>query len=116
MSRFKLVGSNVLTALVTAAVTSAFWLIAFNNDGPGDGRVEASGDSVTLGRRNVEVVEGLVVGPAGLAIPVAGIEAGGLQDTFTQARAGDRYGEPGRADDQPLDDLDVRPAKRDAVP
>jgi len=88
LSRFKLVGSNVLTALVTVVVTSAFWLIAFNNDGPGDGRVEASGDSVTLGRRNVEVVEGLVVGPAGLAIPVAGIEAGGLQDTFTQARAG----------------------------
>lgn len=91
MSRFKLFGSNVLTALITAAVTSAFWLIAFNNDGtagPGDGKVEASGDSVTLGRPNVEVVEGLVVGPAGLAIPVAGIAAGDLQDTFTQARAG----------------------------
>lgn len=85
MSRFKLVGSNALTALVTAALTSAFWLIAFNNGG---GQVQSSGDSVTLDDPNVEVAEGLVVGPAGLAIPVVGIKGEELQDTFTQARAG----------------------------
>ena len=34
------------------------------------------------------VAEGVVVGPAGLAIPVAGVKPGQLVDTYTQARAG----------------------------
>jgi murein DD-endopeptidase MepM/ murein hydrolase activator NlpD len=36
----------------------------------------------------VTVAEGVVVGPAGLAIPVAGVKPHRLVDTFTQARAG----------------------------
>ena len=36
----------------------------------------------------VAIAEGVQVGPAGLAIPVAGIKASQLTDTFTQARAG----------------------------
>ena len=36
----------------------------------------------------VAIAEGVQVGPAGLVIPVAGIKAGQLVDTYTQARAG----------------------------
>nr|WP_283938239.1 M23 family metallopeptidase [Sphingomonas brevis] len=36
----------------------------------------------------VTVAEGVVVGPAGLVIPVVGVEPGQLVDTYTQARAG----------------------------
>lgn len=86
MSRFKLVGTNLVTAVVTAAVTSAFWIAAYGN-GDGDG-VEAAGDKVALDKPDVELAEGLVVGPTGLAIPVAGLKADQLVDTYTQARAG----------------------------
>ena len=84
MSRFKLIASNLVTAAVVAAVTSAFWIAAYG----GEDEVEPAGDSVVLEKPKVEVAEGLVVGPAGLAIPVAGIEAKELSDTYTQARAG----------------------------
>ena len=36
----------------------------------------------------VAIAEGVEVGPAGLAIPVSGVKASQLSDTFTQARAG----------------------------
>ena len=36
----------------------------------------------------VTVAEGVVVGPSGLAIPVAGVKPDQLVDTYTQARAG----------------------------
>jgi peptidoglycan LD-endopeptidase LytH len=87
MDRLRLIAVIVLTAFVSSALTSAFWLVAFNRGG-GAGKVEAAGDSVVLHRPEVEVVEGLVVGPAGLAIPVAGVKADQLADTYTQARAG----------------------------
>jgi murein DD-endopeptidase MepM/ murein hydrolase activator NlpD len=74
--------------VIVAAVTSAFWINAYGDKG--DKKVEAAGDSVVVGTPKVEVVEGLVVGPAGLAIPVAGIRADQLLDTYTQARAGGR--------------------------
>jgi murein DD-endopeptidase MepM/ murein hydrolase activator NlpD len=86
MGKLKLIFTNLLTAVVVAAATSAFWIYAYNN--AGKDKVEASGDSVVVGSPRVEVAEGLVVGPAGLAIPVAGIQPGDLVDTYTQARAG----------------------------
>ena len=88
------------TAVVTAVLTSAFWLFLFGVTGRvpvrGDnvaltspnGRVAAAGDEKTAARGTLSVAEGLVVGPAGLAIPVEGIRADQLTDTFTQARAG----------------------------
>jgi murein DD-endopeptidase MepM/ murein hydrolase activator NlpD len=92
MAKLKLIFTNLLTAVVTAAVVSAFWIYAYGNRGgpgaKGDDRVEAAGDKVELDRPNVEVAEGVVVGPTGLAIPVAGIRASQLSDTYTQARAG----------------------------
>jgi peptidoglycan LD-endopeptidase LytH len=83
----------VSTAVVTAVLTSAFWIFAFNiaNAPVGNGRVSGSGDTATIdpaGGPPIEVAEGVTVGPAGLAIPVAGVKTKDLVDTFTQARAG----------------------------
>lgn len=81
------------TAVITAILTSAFWLLFFNlsRPAPGDGTVQTSGDKVTVDpgtQPTVTIAEGVVVGPAGLAIPVQGIKPNQLSDTYTQARAG----------------------------
>jgi peptidoglycan LD-endopeptidase LytH len=88
VGKLKFFATVVLTALVTGALTSAFWIWAYGNARPAEGDVKAAGDSVVVGTPKVEVAEGLVVGPAGLAIPVAGIKPEQLADTYTQARAG----------------------------
>ena len=88
------------TAIVTAILVSAFWLFYFNISrapkatGPGeialsdsDGSVAAAGDKKLINGRTV-VAEGVTIGPAGLAIPVAGVRPMQLVDTFSQARAG----------------------------
>jgi len=82
------------TAVVTAILVSAFWIFAYNialaPSGP-NGAVTPSGDVATVDPRGgppVAIAEGVVVGPAGLAIPVVGVKPGQLTDTFTQARAG----------------------------
>ncbi len=64
---------TILTVIVTAALTSLFWFTA---------------KMATKGPNPSRPAEGLIVGPSGLAIPVAGIKASGLVDTFSQARAG----------------------------
>ena len=87
MTRFRLWATNIATAIIVAFVTSLFWIIAYSNDGD----VEPAGDTATVeteGPGNVQIAEGLVVGPTGLAIPVAGVKPDQLVDTFTQARAG----------------------------
>ena len=82
----------VSTAVVTAVLTSAFWIFAFNiTRAPSDGRVSASGDEATIDPAAgppVTVAEGVTIGPTGLAIPVAGVKPKNLVDTFSQARAG----------------------------
>ena len=86
----------VSTAVVTAIMTSVFWLVAYNvafaPKGAGaNGKVEAAGEKVTIdpgAQPPVTLAEGIVVGPAGLAIPVQGIRPKQLTDTYTQARAG----------------------------
>ena len=80
----------VATAVVTAILTSAFWIFAYNITNASSG-VQPAGEVEEVdpkGAPEVAIAEGLVVGPAGLAIPVAGIKAEQLSDTFTQARAG----------------------------
>lgn len=81
----------ISTAIVTAILVSVVWIFAYNiMRAPGD-EIEAAGDVAVIDPPDgapVAVAEGLVVGPAGLAIPVAGIKAEELLDTFTQARAG----------------------------
>lgn len=77
------------TAVISAAFTSVFWLLALNSGGAEE--VNAAGDKVVVATprgSKVEIAEAVMVGPAGLAIPVAGIKVSDLVDTFTQARAG----------------------------
>jgi murein DD-endopeptidase MepM/ murein hydrolase activator NlpD len=83
------------TAVITAVLTSAFWIFAYNialaPNGGADGRVSPSGDVKVVnppGGAPVAIADAVEVGPAGLAIPVVGVKAGELVDTFTQARAG----------------------------
>ncbi|MDP8912241.1 MAG: M23 family metallopeptidase, partial [Pseudomonadota bacterium] len=88
MSRLKLIGSNILTALVTAAATSAFWVVAFNN-GPAGGGAETRAAAAARADANASAGQPEVfLGPTGLAIPVAGVKASDLVDTYKQARSG----------------------------
>ena len=86
---FRIIG----TAIVTAILTSAFWIFYFNiSSTPArNGTVEPAGDVAVVKSSSgqpVAIAEGVEVGPAGLAIPVQGVKADQLTDTFTQARAG----------------------------
>lgn len=86
MNRFKLWATNLVTAIVAVVLTSIFWVSAYQNDrspkdGPGDKVAETSADRDQSPRK-------LVLGPSGLAIPVAGVTKEKLVDTFTEARAG----------------------------
>ncbi|MEO5611714.1 MAG: M23 family metallopeptidase [Sphingomicrobium sp.] len=76
----------VATAIVTAVLTSALWIFVYNIAyAP---RTNANGVVTLAGKVASLNPHGLVVGPAGLAIPVAGVNASQLTDTFTRARAG----------------------------
>jgi peptidoglycan LD-endopeptidase LytH len=86
MGRLRTFAIVIVTAIVTFALTSAFWLVSFN--------VGKRAQTVTPGGLAVEPAAEarppLVLGPGGLAIPVAGVKADQLLDTFTQARSGGR--------------------------
>lgn len=83
------------TAVVTAVLTSAFWIFSYNIGrapaSSSDGKVTGSGDKAVVDPRGappaVTMAEGVTVGPARLQIPVAGVRPSELVDTFTQARA-----------------------------
>ncbi|HEX2802909.1 MAG TPA: M23 family metallopeptidase [Sphingomicrobium sp.] len=80
------------TAVISVILTSAFWIFTFNifsapHELQPAGKVT---ELETPGEPDVAIAEGLVVGPAGLAIPVSGVKPGQLSDTFTQSRAGGR--------------------------
>jgi murein DD-endopeptidase MepM/ murein hydrolase activator NlpD len=80
----------VSTAVITAILTSAFWIFTFNIFSAARGP-ESAGKVQTVKPPQsgpVAVAESLEVGPAGLAIPVPGIGADQLVDTYTAARAG----------------------------
>jgi murein DD-endopeptidase MepM/ murein hydrolase activator NlpD len=89
MRKLALATVILITAVVTALVTSAFWLIAFNGGVLGPG---AAGDSTVAENVITETTEPdndpqLVLGPSGLAVPVAGIAVEDLVDTYQQSRA-----------------------------
>jgi murein DD-endopeptidase MepM/ murein hydrolase activator NlpD len=77
------------TAVVTAVLVSAFWIFFYNiREAP---QVTLSGQKTDVDLAQgppVTIAEGVTVGPAGLAIPVAGVKPKQLVDTYTQARAG----------------------------
>ena len=80
----------LVTAVVTALLTSAFWLIAFNRGalGPGAARDSAEAENVITETTEPDSDPKLVLGPSGLAVPVGGIKVEDLVDTYQQSRAG----------------------------
>jgi len=81
------------TALLSAVLTSAFWLWFYNFVPQGAPAVVRSGNVVAVKPDNqspVVVAEQVVVGPAGLALPVIGIKADQLVDTYDAARGAGR--------------------------
>ena len=94
---------TVASIVVTAILVSAFWIFYLGMStaperqtagkavaGSG-GEVVSAGQKITVDPKAqppVTIAEGLWVGPAGLVIPVQGVKAEQLVDTFTQARAG----------------------------
>lgn len=95
MQRFKFFA----TIIVTAMITSLFWIVVYNGaaltssantTGAGSSTANAVAD-LPPGKTVTATLEGpsqLVVAPSGLAIPVAGLNARQLVDTYTQSRAG----------------------------
>ena len=82
----------LFTAVVTATLTSLFWIgaysLAIDSDaaGPPDaGRAPAMVPAKAPARSG-----DIVIAPTGLAIPVTGVRADQLIDTFSQSRAGGR--------------------------
>ena len=78
------------TALLTAFVTSMFWIWFYNFVPSPRPAVARSGNVVTVEPENaapVVVAQQVVVAPSGLAIPVVGVRPDQLQDTFDDARA-----------------------------
>jgi murein DD-endopeptidase MepM/ murein hydrolase activator NlpD len=86
MDRLKLILVIAVTAVISCALTSAFWLVAFNRGPvePASAASSASPPSAAAPR------PALVVAPSGLAIPVAGVKPEQLVDTYSAARAGGR--------------------------
>jgi murein DD-endopeptidase MepM/ murein hydrolase activator NlpD len=81
------------TALLTAFLTSMFWIWFYNFVPAPRPTVVRSGPVVTVKPQNappVVVAEQVQVSPSGVAIPVVGVKPGQLTDTFTQARSNGR--------------------------
>ena len=74
----------LVTAVVTFLLTSLIWLVAFNFGGPREPPTE----NVITETTEPEARPELVLGPGGLAVPVAGVAVEDLVDTYGQARAG----------------------------
>jgi len=80
----------LFTAVFTAVVVSAFWIWFYNFVPASPPSVARSGNLVTVKPDKaspVVVAEQVVVGPAGLAIPVTGVKPDQLTDTFDDARS-----------------------------
>lgn len=80
----------MFTAVFTAVVVSAFWIWFYSVVPSGAPKVARSGNVVAVEPQHappVEVAQQVVVGPAGLAIPVVGVKADQLTDTFDDVRS-----------------------------
>jgi murein DD-endopeptidase MepM/ murein hydrolase activator NlpD len=73
----------IVTALISCALTSAVWLLAFNR-----GPVTPAPEPRQAGTQPPPKRAELEIGPSGIAIPVAGIKPDALADTYTQSRSG----------------------------
>jgi murein DD-endopeptidase MepM/ murein hydrolase activator NlpD len=77
------------TALLTAFVTSMFWIWFYNFVPSSPAQVARKGNVVTVDPASgppVAIAQQVIVGPAGLAVPVLGIKPNQLSDTFDDAR------------------------------
>jgi murein DD-endopeptidase MepM/ murein hydrolase activator NlpD len=84
MERLRTFVIVLVTAIVTCALTSAFWFMAYSG-------VRVTTPAAPSPAAGPPVpAPALVLGPTGVAIPVVGVKAEQLQDTFTQARSGGR--------------------------
>ena len=83
----------MFTAVFTAVVVSAFWTWFYSTVPASNPQVMRSGNVVAVEPKNappVEIAQQVVVGPSGLAIPVVGVKASDLVDTFDSARSAGR--------------------------
>jgi len=81
------------TALLTAFVTSMFWIWFYNFVPSTPPTVARSGPVVSVKPDNappVQIAEQVQVTPSGLALPVVGIKPDQLTDTFDDARSAGR--------------------------
>jgi len=83
----------IATALLTAVATSGFWIWFYGVVPQPRPEVARSGPVVTVKPENappVVIAQQVLVAPSGLAIPVVGVKANQLLDTFDQARSAGR--------------------------
>lgn len=83
----------MFTAIFTAVVVSAFWIWFYSLAPQPAPKVARNGTIVAVKPDQappVEIAQQVIVGPAGLAIPVVGVRAGQLTDTFEDARSSGR--------------------------
>jgi murein DD-endopeptidase MepM/ murein hydrolase activator NlpD len=83
----------IATAFLTAVATSAFWIWFYGVVPQLRPEVARSGPVVTVKPENappVVIAQQVQVAPSGLAIPVVGVKADQLLDTFDQARSAGR--------------------------
>ncbi len=81
------------TALLTAVVTSFFWIWFYSSVPQQPAAVERSGSVVTVKPAQappVAVAEQILIQPSGLAVPVVGIKPEQLTDTYDAARGAGR--------------------------
>ena len=93
MGKLALGSVVAITAIVTAVLTSMFWIAAYSIAlrGPPAAPAAVANRPPAMVPAQVPARAGdIVVAPSGLAIPVTGVRADQLVDTFTQSRAGGR--------------------------
>jgi peptidoglycan LD-endopeptidase LytH len=91
LSRLALIGTNSLTAVITAAITSIFWIGTYQTARQGP-EFASSSNRPSNHAEPARVASGeqraLIRGPTGIAIPVVGVKPNQLVDTYTQSRGG----------------------------
>jgi murein DD-endopeptidase MepM/ murein hydrolase activator NlpD len=88
VGKLKLILSNLVTAVIVAVVTSAFWIGAYGNGSAEAERDEPAAETAEKAVSTAEARDEIALAPSGLAIPVTGIQANKLVDTYTQSRGG----------------------------
>jgi murein DD-endopeptidase MepM/ murein hydrolase activator NlpD len=84
----------LLTTVVTATLTSLFWIgaysLAIGSDAAAPPPADADRAPAVVPAKAPVRSGDIVIAPTGLAIPVTGVRADQLIDTFSQSRAGGR--------------------------